>query len=208
MSVRSCRQREVEERWGMPFWELVGDFAGQGLSMAATARALGYHKDAFHKLLQVSGHRSLWPRRASLPVQYVADTGESFRAACERLAATTHMREAARQLGFASCQNLRLAMTARGIDVKFQPYRRPVVEAAEPELTRITADEVDEYIRRRLDGQPCWRAAAAMDRSRCALWLAVKRVRPEAVPELIRMGRISKRRTRQSLKALIWSNNQ
>lgn len=199
--MSSRKQREVEERWGMPFWALVGDFAAQGLSMAATARAIGYSKDAFHKLIHASGHRALWPRRVSLPVQYVADTGESFRAACERLAATTYMHEAARQLGFASCRNLRLAMQARGIEVEFQPYRRPVGKVATQVRPRITAEEVDEYIRRRMDGQPCWRVAAALGRETRALWDAVKRMRPEAVPGLREIGAKNKRESRRGLKA-------
>lgn len=199
--MSSRKQREVEERWGMPFWELVGDFAAQGLTMADTARAIGYNKDVFHKLVHASGYRGLWPRRVSLPVQYVADTGESFRAACERLAATTHMREAARQLGFASGQNLRIAMKVRGIEVEFQPYQRPAKKVATPAYTRITAEEVDEYIRRRLDGQVAWRVAGILGRERGSLWYAVKRMRPEAVPKLRDIGAMNKRERRRVMKA-------
>lgn len=197
--MRSSKQREVEERWGMPFWDLVRDFAGQGLSIAATARAIGYRADYFGKLLQSSGYRSLWERTPTLPVQYVADTGESFRAACERLAATTHLREAARQLGFASVNNLRQAMRQRGIDVEFQPYQRPPAKKREPSWTRIAAGEVDEYIRRRRDGQTSSQAADALGRQSRALWRAVKRFRPAEVPALMEIGAANKAKARRLL---------
>lgn len=177
----------------MPFWVLVGEFAGQGLSMAKTAKAIGYSVAAFNKLLLRTGNGELWSREPILPARYFQETGEPFIAACKRLAATTHISEAARQLGFSSGKNLRLAMQARGVDLEFQAYQPPRKPRKPAQWSKIRLDEVDRYLARRAAGEPVALIATAIGRESAALYYAAKRMRPEAIAAI---SKTAKRRDR------------
>lgn len=127
MGVRGSRQRDIEERWGVPFWNLVEDLHGQGLNQRDAGRALGYETwnqyIAFRQVLERSGDRNPWQHCLSVPAQYGVDTGESFRAACERLAKTHTITQAAIAVGYADVGPFVSAMRARGISVQFRTMR-------------------------------------------------------------------------------------
>ena len=200
----SSKVQEIEARWGLPFAQLVSDMHAQCLKQRVAAQVVGMDKDLFNKW--VNRIHNPWSR-PPITVRYKQETGRSFFEDVGILARTHCVSRVAEMVGVSSAKNLQLILQRYGKHVEFKPGRI-APELKESLVTRITEGEVDRYIAARLDGASGISAAAALDRSRFALWRAVKRVRPEAVPELIRMGRISKRRTRQSLKALIWSNNQ
>jgi len=126
-------RRRVTERWGVPFWELLKDFADQGLSRFDTARALGYRPDSFCTLL--SAHPRKDPFESSnKPLAYLRDTGETFGEAGERMAAAgMTVTEAALAIGYSCPSGLRYAMRTRGISVDF---RRPARKRKNPSAGR------------------------------------------------------------------------
>lgn len=146
-------RRRVTERWGLPFWELLKDFADQGLSRFDTARALGYRPDSFCTLL--SAHPRKDPFEPSnKPLAYLRDTGETFGEAVERMAAAgMTVTEAALAIGYSCPSGLRHAMRARGIVVEFQrPVRKPKVKSVRgPNITT---------------GWPTWNQVYAMGRNK------------------------------------------
>lgn len=182
--TRNRKREAIEARWGRPLTDLIDDFHHQGLSQADTARALGYDPAAFCVMIHRDGLPNPW-QRVSRVVEYMQDTGEPFRDAVLRLAATTHITAAARELGFASTENLRIALANRSIDVEFQPYIRPRKARPATSVTPITTVEVDRYVALRRAGQPASYAAMVVGRERAALWRAAQRLRPE-VADLLR----------------------
>lgn len=112
-------KRQVEARWGVPFWKLVGDFAEQGLSRFDTARALGYRPDSFCTLL--SGNPGKDPFDPSdRALGYLRDTGESLSQAVQRMAAQGMLAtEIARVIGYRDACGLKRALETRGIEVQF-----------------------------------------------------------------------------------------
>lgn len=125
------RQRAISERWGVPFWDLLRDLAAQDLSRAGAARALGYEsrteRQNFYSLLARNPDKDPWPSSACIPAQYAIDSGEPFRAACERLAKTHTISQAAREIGYSDCGPFIHAMKSRGITVQFgrRKQKRP-----------------------------------------------------------------------------------
>lgn len=114
-------QRQIEARWGVPFWQLVSDFADQGLPRSDVAKALGYHRDGFYDLLTRNPRKDPF-ESSNIVASYVRETGESFRAALERMAADGMSKNAAAvAIGYADSWSLGRAMIARGITVKFTP---------------------------------------------------------------------------------------
>lgn len=113
-------QFTVPQRWGYPFWDVVADFAAQGLSRFQVARAIGYTEKHFCKLLANNPeHDPFEPY--GVVANYIRDTGEGFRQALERMAASGYsLSAAAREIGFSSYQPLQYAMRVRGIEVTFQ----------------------------------------------------------------------------------------
>lgn len=196
----SRRVQEIEARWGIPFAQLVSDMHAQGLTQCVAAQVVGMHKGLFNEW--VNRIHNPW---ASPPitVRYKQQTGRDFFEAVEMLARQHCVSRVANMVGVSSARNLRLILQRYGKQVDFQSGRK-TPEPKEARITRITPDEIDQYVAARLGGTSSGSAAAALGRSRAAVWRAVKRLRPEAVPELIRMGLISKQRTRQSIKAKIW----
>lgn len=111
-------KQRIEARWGVEFWQLVADFADQGLTRFDTARALGYRPDSFCKML--SQHPKRDPFDDFLRAQaYFKDTGETMRLALERMAAEGRSwGYAARVIGYVSGSDLKRAAIARGIVVQ------------------------------------------------------------------------------------------
>lgn len=197
----SSRVQEIEARWGIPFAQLVRDMHAQGLTQRMAAQVVGMHKDLFNKL--VSRINNPWAR-PPIAVRYRQQTGRSFFEDVEMLARQHCASQVAVIVGVSSAKNLRLILQRYGRRVQFQPGRK-IPERKEPQITRITPDEVDQYVAARLSGASAVSAAAALGRSRSAVWRVVKRMRPEVVPELNRAGRISEQRTRESVKSSMWS---
>jgi hypothetical protein len=132
------RQAAVTERWGYPFWEVVADMAAQDLNRAQVAAALGYNYVHFWELLGFNPDKDPFPIYGVV-ANYIRDTGETFRAALERMAAAGYsLRAAAREIGFTQGHALQYAMRTRGIEVQFKraepkpPRIRPM---AQPKLT-------------------------------------------------------------------------
>lgn len=113
-------RRSVPARWGYPFWEVVRDFAEQGLNRRQVAEAIGYTKVHFYRLLADNPDKDPF-EPYGVVANYVRDTGEGFREALERMAAAGYIiSRAAREIGFTHKRSLRYAMRVRGIDVKFR----------------------------------------------------------------------------------------
>lgn len=197
----SSKIQEIEARWGIPFAQLVSDMHAQGLKQRVAAQVVGMDKDLFNKW--VNRIHNPW-YRPPITVRYKQETGRSFFEDVEMLASQHCASHVAAMVGVSSAKNLQLILQRYGKHVEFQPGRNTPTPK-DPQVTRITPDEVDQYVAARLSGASGISAAAALNRSRFALWRAVKRMRPEAVPELMRMGQISEQRTRQSFKAKKWS---
>ena len=193
--------QEIEARWGIPFAQLVSDMHAQGLTQRVAAQVAGMHKGLFNQW--VNRIHNPWAR-PPITVRYRQQTGRGFFEAVEMLARQHCVSRVANMVGVSSAKNLQLILQRYGKIVEFQSGRK-TPEPKEAQLTRITPDEVDQYVAARLNGASAVSAAAALGRSRSAVWRVVKRMRPEVVPELIRMGRISEQRTRESVKSSMWS---
>lgn len=109
--------RIVEARWGVKFWQLISDFAEQGLSRFDTARAIGYSPQGFCHLL--SRHPEKDPfEPSSRALAYLKDTGENLREALERMAREQRSwGYAARVIGYSDGHTLKKAARHRGIFV-------------------------------------------------------------------------------------------
>ncbi|KII34877.1 hypothetical protein NL64_06345 [Pseudomonas fluorescens] len=117
--ARAYKRDQIETRWGMPFWDLVRDFAEQDLSRHDTARALGYNRDYFYLLLAKHPENDPFPRYGLVP-DYTLDTGEGFREALQRMIADgMHVSLIATTMGFGRTDRLRYAMAVRGIKLVF-----------------------------------------------------------------------------------------
>lgn len=118
-------RKRVEERWGVPFWQLVNDLHAQGFNRTKAAAALGMDKGGFAALVRNSSTNNPWGS-PNIVANYVRDTGESFRDALQRMAREGYSFSAAtRAIGFAGMNpgaGLRYAMKVRGIEVKFGPW--------------------------------------------------------------------------------------
>lgn len=117
-------KRQIENRWGIPFWELVKNFAEQGLSRFDTARALGYRPDSFCTMLSENPGKDPFDS-SDRALGYLKDTGESLGHAVHRMAAqgmlATHI---ARVIGYRDACGLKRALKIRGIEVEFPVYKR------------------------------------------------------------------------------------
>lgn len=146
-------KRQVEARWGVSFWQLVADFAEQGLSRFDTARALGYRPDSFCTLLSENPGKDPF-ELANVPLSYTLDSGEPFLEALERMAAEgLSLSEAARVIGYYNHSGLQYAMRVRGIHVDFPGRRRKARKAVSPRGPNVsrgwpTWEQVDVIARR------------------------------------------------------------
>lgn len=127
-------KRQIEARWGVEFWQLVADFADQGLTRFDTARALGYRPDSFCKMLAQNPKRDPF-EPSSRALAYLRDTGENLREALERMAKEGRSwGYAARAIGYRDGSQLKRAAIHRGIIVQMnskhpgRPRVRPVPE--------------------------------------------------------------------------------
>lgn len=114
----------VSQRWGMPFWDLVADFAHQELSRRATARAMGLDPTYFYLLLSDNPDKDPFPTYTVVQ-SYLNDTGETFREALQRMAdAGMGVSAVATAIGFKRTNSLRYAMAVRGIEIDFPTPQR------------------------------------------------------------------------------------
>jgi len=114
----------VEERWGYPFWEVVRDFAEQGLDRAKVSRALGMNYNHLNVLLNDHPESDPFPP-SNRQVAYLRDTGETFKAAVLRLNAEgVGVEQAARELGFYNGTCLRRHLQDRGMAGLFVKVNR------------------------------------------------------------------------------------
>lgn len=94
--MSSPKQRGIEARWGLPFWQLVREFAEQDLTRNDTARALGYNTQAFHQLLARN------PRLDPFePYGVLRALGEPLRDVVLRMAPRFTVTQTARAVGYA-----------------------------------------------------------------------------------------------------------
>lgn len=132
--------RLVEARWGVEFWQLVSDFAEQGLNRFDTARALGYSPQGFcHLLSRTPSKDPFDPSSRSLA--YLKDTGENFREALERMALEQRSwAYAARVIGYSDGHTLKKAAQHRGIAVEMNSKHpgRPRIHPVAPKRGDLT----------------------------------------------------------------------
>ena len=55
--MSSSKQQAIAVEFGMPFWDVVKGFAGDGLSIKATADVLEYSHSAFRRLMERHGKK-------------------------------------------------------------------------------------------------------------------------------------------------------
>lgn len=111
-------RQAIEARWRIDFWQLLQDFADQGLTRFDTARALGYRPDSFCKMLARHPKRDPF-EASSRALGYLRDTGENLRQALERMAQEQRSwGYAARVIGYADGSALKRAAQALGIHVQ------------------------------------------------------------------------------------------
>ena len=108
-------KRAVAERWGYPFWEVVRDFAEQGMNRVQTAKALGYSVNGFLRLLSENAEHDPFESYGHAN-NYVRDSGEPLGDAVAHMAKRGFtITEAARFIGYSHAKGLRHAMRSRGI---------------------------------------------------------------------------------------------
>jgi len=119
----------------------------------------------------------------SIPADYYRQTGETLRAACERMCRTHRITDAAIEIGYSSATALREALAARGIVIEWQRSkgfrRRTACRGA-----LITPQQIDRYLRLLADGVRPEAAARECGRRQGSLHRAVQRHRPNAYEEL------------------------
>lgn len=124
MVTKMAGKRQVESRWGLPFWDLLSDFADQGLSRFDVARAIGYRPDSLCALLNANPGKDPF-EMSNRVVAYLLDTGETFGQAVNRMANQgLTVTEAAQAIGYSCPSGLRYAMRTRGISVTFNSPKR------------------------------------------------------------------------------------
>lgn len=108
---------QVEERWGMRFWQLISDFAHQGLPRSDVAKAIGYTTHGFYELLYKNPELDPF-EDSNIVAGYVRDSGEAFSAAVNRMAGQgLSGRKIAHAVGYADWTSAKKALEARGLQV-------------------------------------------------------------------------------------------
>lgn len=92
-------RKDVEARWGQPFWDVVRQFADQDLSRNDTARALGYSIAGFHQLLTRHPEHDPFPAYGIL-----RNLGEPLRDVVLRMAPNFTVTETARAVGYSGAK--------------------------------------------------------------------------------------------------------
>lgn len=112
--MKRMTQLQVETRWGVKFWNLIADFADQGLTRFDTARSIGYRTDSFCDLLARSPDKDPFDH-SIISLRYLCETGESFKGALERMALEGRTwGYAAKCIGYQDGRTLRRAAENRG----------------------------------------------------------------------------------------------
>ena len=109
-------QAIIEERWGIPFWQLLADFADQGLPRSTACKALGYSRCWFYQVLRNNPDKDPFPD-VNIVAAYSRDTGETLKAAVTRMVEAGYTgRRIAREVGYTDWSSLRRTLEGRGID--------------------------------------------------------------------------------------------
>lgn len=190
--------QKIEQRWQMPFWELVSNLAAQDLSRADAARAIGFNPHSFRYHLVANPELDPFPPVAHPPKDYASDTGESFRDACVRMQATHTVSQAARETGYADSSCFKRALNARGLQLTFQKYSRKT-KIRKPRREISDAD-AERYAELRISGVTHKSAAYQVGFSGYALRYQLKKRRPDLWTKVERIGRLNSREMRKMLK--------
>ena len=110
-------RKQIERRWGLPFDDLVRDFAEQGLTRKQTAQALGMTAPALSQLLI---NNDPFPPLCRA-VDYLRDTGETLASAIRRMAPDCTAGKVAAEIGFSRPDALRRWMRQNGVSAEFAP---------------------------------------------------------------------------------------
>jgi hypothetical protein len=133
-------KRQVEARWGLEFWQLVRDFADQGLPRCDVAKALGYTRDGFYALLTANPSRDPF-EGSNIVAAYIRDSGEGFREALERMRDEGRSWEyAAKAIGYCDGSRLKRAAQMRGvmIELRGKPGRPRSTVSRKPTVSNFT----------------------------------------------------------------------
>lgn len=112
-------RKQIERRWGLPFDDLVRDFAEQGLTRKQTAQALGMTAPALSQLLI---NDDPFPPLCRA-VGYVRTTGETLASGIRRMAPDLTVSQVAAEVGFSCPYTLRRWMRENGVSADFAPAR-------------------------------------------------------------------------------------
>lgn len=140
---------EVEEEFGMPFWDVVRGFAEDNYGCDTTARILGYTKPgSFRELIARHNKKIDWPAQGSCnaqkdrgpyskertenalharmnhegckAMQYQSRTGETVLELIERIRKTHTITEVAHIIGYCESSPLRSWLNVRGLKIEFK----------------------------------------------------------------------------------------
>lgn len=148
-------RRQIEARWGVKFWKLVSDFADQGLCRSDVAKALGYDRRHFYRMLEKNPDQDPF-EQYNKAVVYLADTGETIGQALERMALEGRSwAYAAVVIGYSEGWVLKRAARDRGIltELHGRPGRPRSGERKDPVDSDFTT------------GWPSWKQVYAMGSS-------------------------------------------
>lgn len=194
--AKQTHQQRIEARWGQPLWDLLRDFAEQGMNRHQTAHALGIQPAVFHNLLARYHERDPFPPVVGIPTQYTLDTGESFRAACLRMAATHTITEACREIGYAHINPFKYAMRVRGIEVEFRSRadkaKKPMSQRRQ--YSYATDETALQYAEQRINGARDEVAAATVGVGSSALRRRLQKHFPKRWKEVVAATRDYRRR--------------
>lgn len=109
-------RKDLEARFGIPFDELMREYAARGISRSEAGRQLGVNPNSLRQIL-LRGYDPFMPQDAAM--RYLRQNGESLATAAARLAKTHTLNQAAQLLGVQH-QALRRALEARGITIEFK----------------------------------------------------------------------------------------
>lgn len=112
-------RKQIERRWGLPFDDLVRDFAEHGLTRKQTAQALGMTAPALSHLLI---NNDPFPPLCRA-VDYLRDTGETLATGIRRMAPSCTVGQVAAEVGFSCPYTLRRWMRENGVSADFAPGR-------------------------------------------------------------------------------------
>lgn len=112
--------------------------------------------------------------RGSIPEEYYKATGETIGQAVARLHKTMGVEHAAHYVGFASATDLRRYLARRGI-----PDPWPMAYRGKRQRHRVSDEDMVEYCRRIIRGEPKGKAERDMGYGACVLSQKLRRVSAE-----------------------------